>query len=338
MMKTWKRVVSLCLCAMMMLGVLCACGEDPTPTEAPGPTQTPEEAKVLKVLTLGHSLTLDSCHMLVMIAGIEGYENLVVGTLYYSGCSLAKHAQFIREDAKEYDLYLSSSDAPQTPPKAHKSVSMQDALGYDYWDIVVMQGGAFQIAQPGTYQDGNIQFIQEYVLENVPGIAPKFAWNMTWAPPTDNALRDTYPHTPNTYYSNYAMFEHSRAKFYEILSDSVKNNIMNDPTFSMMIPTGTAMENALSSYLEEKDLHRDYVHASDLGRLIASYTWFCRLTGVSKLDSLMLDVVPRAFLVSTKSGGDWRLTQAQKNVILEAVNNALANPLQITPSQYTTAG
>ena len=31
------------------------------------------------------------------------------------------------------------------------------------------------------------------------------------------------------------------------------------------------------------------------------------------------------------------ITEAEKAVILEAVNNALANPLEMTQSQYTTA-
>ena len=31
------------------------------------------------------------------------------------------------------------------------------------------------------------------------------------------------------------------------------------------------------------------------------------------------------------------MTDAEKAIILESVNNALANPLQMTQSQYTTA-
>jgi hypothetical protein len=44
----------------------------------------------------------------------------------------------------------------------------------------------------------------------------------------------------------------------------------------------------LSSYLEETDIHRDYIHATDLGRVIASYTWYCKLMGIEKLEEIKL--------------------------------------------------
>ena len=112
---------------------------------------------------------------------------------------------------------------------------------------------------------------------------------------------------------------------------------MTDPTFTGLIPSGTAIENALSSYLEEKDLHRDYAHASDFGRVIASYTWFCVLTGVEELKEIKLDAIPKNFFKSIQASEDRVLTEAEKALILESVNNALKNPLQMTQSQYTEA-
>jgi hypothetical protein len=102
-----------------------------------------------------------------------------------------------------------------------------------------------------------------------------------------------------------------------------------------LIPSGTAIENALSSYLEETDLHRDYVHATDLGRVISSYTWLCTLTGVDHLDEIKLNAIPKAFTNAPASDTDRVLTGVEKNIIMEAVNNALTNPLRITQSQYT---
>ena len=102
MKNTWKKLIALSLAMLMILGTLTACGttgkEDDT--KKPVATESPEEAKVLKVLTLGHSLALDSGHLLNLICGAEGvgdYEEVVIGTLYYSGCSLKKHVQFMQE-------------------------------------------------------------------------------------------------------------------------------------------------------------------------------------------------------------------------------------------------
>ena len=72
--------------------------------------------------------------------------------------------------------------------------------------------------------------------------------------------------------------------------------------------------------------------------MISSYTWYCTLAGIDQLDEIKLDAIPKAFLKSTSDKTQDRvLTDAEKAIVLESVNNALANPLQMTQSQYTVA-
>ena len=336
-----RKLIPLFLIFVLLTGLLAGCGKEETlqetePTE-PAATEPPEEAGVLKVLTLGHSLAVDAGHMLALICDAEGFREVKVGTLYYSGCPLAKHVQFMESDAPEYNLYLSSTEEAGTPPTIMEEVTMRQAVTFDYWDIIVMQGGVFEIAEPTTYTNGNIQKIQEFVNANKRNPNAIFAWHMPWAPPTDNALRDTFPHDNNGYYTNYLLYGDNRDVLYSSITDCVRDHIVTDDSFQFLIPSGTAIENALSSYLEEKDLHRDYVHASDLGRVIVSYVWYCRLAGVEQLDGMQLDTVPAAFLRSRKDGADWVLTEEEQALILESVNNALKNPLELTPSQFTAA-
>ena len=70
---------------------------------------------------------------------------------------------------------------------------------------------------------------------------------------------------------------------------------------------------------------------------MVSYLWYCRLTGVEKLEEINLDVVPKKFFKSRVQVADWEITEDEKALIIETVNNALANPLQITQSRYTVA-
>ena len=343
MSKIWKKILALCLSTLLVLGMFSACGNggaDETTTE-PGPTEPAEEAKVLKVLTLGHSLGVDTGHMMNLIFATEGlgnYDKMVMATLYYSGCPLYKHVNFLTADQPEYNLYLSSTETPNAPPQIMESVTMRDALAFDYWDVIVMMGGVFEIAHSETYTDGKIQTIQAYVNEHKHNPLAIFAWHMPWAPPVNNDLRDKYPYENNSYYTSYEVFGHNRTNFYNALTTCVSDHIATDETFEFIIPTGTALENALSSYLEETDLHRDYVHATDLSRVIATYTWYCKLMGIEQLDEVKLDAIPKAFLKSTQDKTQDRvITDAEKLIILEAVNNTLKTPLQMTQSQYTEA-
>lgn len=342
MRSTWKKIFALCLAALMAFGCLTACGGDTDPEETqlqtePAPTQSPEETAVLKVLTLGHSLAVDAGHMLALIANAEGYKELKVGTLYYSGCSLKQHAEFSLTDSREYNLYISGTDTAAKTPEIMQGVTMKEALRYDYWDVILMQGAVFEIGRDEAYTNGNIQAIQKYVNEYKMNPTAIFGWNMAWTPPMDMDLLATYPADLNGYLGSYATYNNDRSVMYQSITQCVKNNILTDETFRFVIPSGTVVENALTSYLTEKDLYRDYVHASDLTRVMVSYVWFCKLTGVDHLDTLKLDVIPKNFFKSTQSYEDWVLSDGEKALILETVNNALANPFQVTPSVYTDA-
>ena len=79
-----------------------------------------------KILTLGHSLALDACHMLAAVAAAEG-EQLELATLYDSGCPLFRHVEYLREGTRGYSLHVSSTEEPGLPPKVLKEVTMEEA-------------------------------------------------------------------------------------------------------------------------------------------------------------------------------------------------------------------
>ena len=337
-----KKILALLLAALLVLG-MCACGgetaqqpEDPT-TEATEPEKPGIPKKdTLKVLTLGHSLAVDANHMLALVANAEGYTGLTVGTLYYSGCPLYKHVDYLTNNTPEYDLYLSNSANP-APPQVMMDITMYDALRYDKWDVIIMQAGVFEIAVDATYKAGHIQTIQEYCNKHKFNKDAVFGWNMTWVPPVDRELMELYPYSPNVYESGYLTYGYDRATMYNNVTKCIQDNILTDDTFVCMIPSGTVMENALSSYMTEKDIHRDYAHASDFGRVATAYAWYCTLLGIDKIEEVKMDTIPQKYFRSLKQIGDYVFTQAEKDLILESVNNALANPLSVTQSQYTEA-
>ena len=291
----------------------------------------------LKVLVLGHSLMVDSGHMLALIAATEGMENFTLGTLYYSGCPIYRHVEFLTNNTPAYTLYLSSTDTANEVPEQMKDVTMEQALRFQDWDIIVMMGGTFELAKAETFTDGKIQVIQDYVNQNKFKENAIFAWHMPWAFATEPELQAKYTAGGNPYITGYQPFDNDRVKLYKAFAENVKNYIMPDETFKFLVPSGTAIENAMSSYLTEFDLIRDYAHANDLGRVISSYTWYCKLAGVEELTELKFTTIPKNFFRSTESPVDRELTEMEQKIIIESVNNALKNPLEITQSQYTEA-
>ena len=336
-----KRFLALLLCTALIFG-LCACGgttaqtpTEPAETEPARPT-LPENPKTLKVLTLGHSGTVDANHMLALVAAAEGYDGLTVGTLYHSGCRLAQHVKFLLDDAPEYNLYLSNSAKP-APPTVMMDVTMKEALRYDAWDVIIIQGQGFEMGKEANMKLGYIDIIMDYVNEHKLNPNAVFGWTTGWCSATEPTLMDMYPHTPNTYYVNYEPYGTNRLNLYNVLIDRINTYIVPDERFAVLIHSGTAFENALSSYLTEFDLHRDYTHGTDYTRLMAAYVWYCKLLGVEQLEDIKQDVIPVKWFRSNTGLQDVVLTEIEKNILIESVNNALKNPLEITQSQYTEA-
>lgn len=336
-----KRFLAILLCVTLTLG-LCACGgttapqsSDPTETEPPA-LGLPKNPETLKVLVLGHSLAVDTGHMLALVAAAEGFDGLTLATLYHSGCSLTQHVDFLTNNKREYSLYLSNSANP-APPSVTPDVTMYEAIRYDNWDVIVMQGGVFELGYEATYTAGHIQTIQDYVNKNKLNPNAVFVWHMPWSFPTDPELQAMHPNTPNPFVNGYIPFDNSRSAFYEAMAKCVQDNILTDETFVALIPSGTAVENAHSSYMGDWDLHRDYGHASDYARLMTSYVWYCVLMGIDHLEDMKQDTIPVKYFRSNTGLVDVELTDLEKSLALESINNALKTPLAVTQSQYTEA-
>ena len=337
-----KKFLSLMLAILLVFG-LCACGGTTTNTEDTQPIveTEPEKAGIpkkdtLKVLTLGHSLAVDSNHMLALVANAEGYTGLTVGTLYYSGCPLYKHVEFLTGNKPEYDLYISNSANP-APPTVMMDVTMYDALRHDNWDVIVIQAGVFEIAKDETFTSENLKIIMDYVDKNKFNKDAVYVWNMTWVPPVDRELMAQYPYSPNSYESGYLVYGYDRANMYGNVTRCVSQYILTNDKFVAMIPSATVMENALSSYMVEKDIHRDYVHASDYTRVATAYAWYCTLMGIDSISEVKMDTIPVKYFRSLTGLQDYVFSDAEKDLLIESVNNALKNPLEMTQSQYTEA-
>ncbi len=315
----------------------------------------------MKILMIGHSLGMDATYMLPDVARNEGMEDLIVGVLYHSGCRLGQHVKYLTENAPQYAYleYDISADncwriadcngnfVAHKPNQAHDiyiddgSIGQTMAFGITRhaWDIVVMQAGLFESANvgEGPYlldNVANIHTIQRYVLDNYiePGKTPKFAWNMVWGPPGDEAkLTDT---TKKRLYDN---FGGSIDTMYKKVAQVLKEEIMPCHDWEYLFPSATMMHNLNSSYLEPKDLYRDYAHASDFVRVSVAYLWYCTLTG-TKLEACKFAPISSRMRFKTvlrESGEPLELTQQEKLLLIESVGNAMAEPYAMTQSRYT---
>ena len=278
--------------------------------------------------------------MINLVAAAEGigqYEEVIIGTLYYSGCKLSEHVQFLTQNSPVYRLYISSTKTPGNPPQTMDDVTMQMALTFDYWDVIFLQASGGESMDDSAFTNGNIETIRNYVNEHKFNPLAIFGWHCIGVSSTDPDLIATYPYSPNGYETSAAKYNYDRERMLTERTSRLERYIMSDPSYVYVVPSCTAVENAITSYLGQKGIKRDYTHLTDVGRLIASYVWYCELFGVEQLTEIKVESIPRSFLKSTQDKTqDLVLTEGEKAVILEAVNNTIKEPLKLTPSQITT--
>ena len=302
------------------------------------------EEETLKILTIGNSHANDSNWQLQNVFAQQDPEQKVtVGVLYYSGCSVAQHVNFAKNNLAEYQYYKNETGSwvgHDTPLD-----TMRDALEDEQWDIVLLQEMNIALGQPSTFQNDNLQYLIDYVYAHT-DVAPKLGFNMVWANPVTDIYwnESTRPTTlPNNWVERYeSIYGTDQMHMYECMTDNVQTYILTnasiDPDYVM--PSGTAVQYANNVLgMTDLDLYRDYTHISEFSRLMVSYLWYCKLTGETfdSIDDIQVDVIPAHLRHSRFTAeGDMAITDEMKQAILEAINYAMNTPYEV-PEVMNTA-
>ena len=365
-----KRLLSLLLVLVLSVGIFAGCQEaapnQPAEQDDLEENLPPvEDDGVMKILLICHSLGVDSVFMFPDICKSEGVENMVVGFLYHSGCRVVQHLDYAKENARQYAYYeydISTQDAwlradcngnfsPCAAGAANDKYiedgsiaqTLEFGISRHDWDMVILQGGATETAgRKDSYYiskghevnlTGYIQELRDYVLSKdvEPRTVPEFSWNMVWTPPKDPAARQE-----GTNALLEREFEGSELKQYEVMAKNCEETVVPNFDWAYVFPNGTTIQNLKSSTWENTKIYRDYAHVTDFGRWAAAYTWYCTMFDkditACKLAPMNYKVVLDQVSGLRKTDLEW--TQEQKDLMIEAVSNAMKTPYAVTQSQY----
>lgn len=279
-------------------------GTTPTTAET---TPTEEDTSwkadnTLKILAIGNSFSVDCMQYVYEIAKAAGVRNVKLGNLYIGGCSLARHLSNAQEDKAAY-TYYTYKDGKWVTEKNYK---MSDAVKSEDWDFISFQQESGTSGKPDTYNDLNeLMPIVEGLCTNK---NVEFIWHMTWAYQADSTNE------------KFDKYQWKQDVMYQSIVDAVKEKIVSNGKITRIVPNGTAIQNARTSYLGDT-LTRDGYHLSkDEGRIIAGLSMVATTVGIDwEKINLFIITIDKKFL----------------DVAFESVKNAIENPYQITQSKIT---
>lgn len=264
-----------------------AFADDSSAAEEPEPEEEPDEGSLyrlsaadpdtlLKILVVGNSFSVDSSEFLYEVATDAGYQ-VLIANLNRSSTTLADHWRYARNSDAVYTYRKNSAGSWDIV--ADKSAIMAQALEDEDWDIILFQQQSYMAGVASSYHNDETSYVTllaDFARAHCSNGAVKIGWQMTWS------LREC---TERYYVKRFT----GELDLYEKICAAVQTQVEDTGTADFIIATGTAIQNARTSYLGDT-LDRDGKHLSyDLGRYLAamSVASGCGmdLSGVDQLDT-----------------------------------------------------
>lgn len=215
----------------------------------------------IKILAIGNSFSEDAVEdHLYGLAKAEGLT-VIIGNMYKGGCPVDRHLRNLREDIPEYKYRKIGTDGIKTETPDY---TLKQALADEDWDYVSFQQSSPNSGIPETY--ALLPELVDSVRLRVPEDAV-FMFHQTWSYSKDS------PH------KEYHRYGKDQLKMFYAIVAAVDEVIPQIKDISIVIPSGTAIQNARTSFLGD-DLTRDGHHLSrPHGRYVASCTWLQAVLG-----------------------------------------------------------
>lgn len=213
----------------------------------------------LRVLAIGNSFSIDALetefYPICQDAGIE----VIIGNLYYGGCSLKQHAEFLSKRAPVYS-YRTVISGVYTRTD---NVTMLTALDDRRWDIISLQQASHDSGERTTFEPYLTALIDSVKVHQPQA---KIAWHQTWAYQQD-ARHPDFPR-----------YGCDQQRMYDSI-EACTQYVLSLYRFDYLIPCGRAVQRARATDLGDT-LTRDGYHLNHLyGRYLAALTWLEALTG-----------------------------------------------------------
>lgn len=255
----------------------------------------------LKILCIGNSFSQDTSAYAAEIALSLGIPKVKVVNLCVGGCSINRHCLHAEQDMPVYGYELNEGKGwSQTP-----NFKISDTVKSDDWDWISIQhgtGDGSRYTELKSYE--KLPWLIDYI-KRIAQPETKIAFNMTWVG------------EPHFQHEEIVHYGGDQLLIYHKIADLLREHIVTLPGIDVVSPTGTAVQNARTSNIGV--LTRDGYHLSlDKGRYIAGMTFIKALTGLE---------------LSNISWVNGEMDGYEREVAIEAANNAVAHPFEITPSK-----
>lgn len=259
---------------------------------------------VIRILAIGNSFSEDAIeNNLYELAHARG-KKIVIGNLYIGGAPLDLHVKNAIGDSSAYSYRkINESGEKQVLEKIKISTALTD----EPWDYISFQQASPLSGKYDTYAK-DLPLLYAYVTQHVKYPDTKYILHQTWA----------YQHDSD--HSGFSLYGRDQtAMYHAIVSTSEK--VYSWGNFSILVPVGTAIQNARTSYIGDHFTRDGYHLNLNYGRFIAACVWY---------ESLFHENV------QTNAYVPLSISYVESKIAKEAAHLAVKSPYRVTTlSRYS---
>lgn len=218
-------------------------------------------AKEIKVLAIGNSFSDDAVEHYLYQIGVANGDTLIIGNLAIAGASLEMHYNNSTQNAPVYSYRKIVNGVRTVTPEATLEYGLKD----EKWDYISLQ----QVSQnTGVYDTflPYMPYLIEYVKTHSTNPDMKLVLHMTWA------------YAQNATHPGFANYERSQSAMYKAIVNTM-NRIASEFEIPVIIPAGTAIQNARTSSLGDTMCSDGFHLEPTYGRYTAACVWYETITG-----------------------------------------------------------
>lgn len=236
----------------------------------------------IRVLCIGNSFSWDAVEQeLVPLCDAAGVE-VEIHNLYYGGCSLQQHAEFLMRDTAAYSHRVCCNMRTSQPRRegllkanwrvVKDTITLRQALRDGSYDYISLQQASHDSGIRASYEPW-----LSLLIDSVRAYQPKaqLCWMQTWAYSRDSKHRE-YPRYHNNQQEMWDSIQSCTRYVQQIANKEIHKSVNRK---MLLIPCGTAIQNARATKLGDT-LCRDGYHLNyTYGRYTAACVWYEILTG-----------------------------------------------------------
>lgn len=220
-----------------------------------------------RVLTIGNSFSQDAVEQYLYELAEAAGQDLVIGSMVIGGCDLDKHWTNMQNDNADYFYRKIDRRVDNGEKKETKDYKLSQALVDEKWDYISLQ----QVSgKSGLYE----------TYTNLPNL---IASVKKVRPDANIVLHQTWAYASNSTHSDFKNYNQNQNAMYTAIVETVNKAKSDNPEITMIVPSGTAIQNGRTSYLGDTFNRPDgtmYYHLeTTYGRYTAACTWFSALLG-----------------------------------------------------------